>query len=154
MTERLERFFNWQSDSDWFWGPLLYLRPARHVRMTFLFWLKMIGIIALFAVPIGAILGSLLVYYDYTTVAHHDLKIPPVIVTENWINQGSPQVVLSNCAWLIAFGISGCFCQHWAWNRRADRLNREAALMPPTAVEVASVWPPPPAVPVDGNTMC
>ena len=42
----------------------------------------------------------------------------------------------------------------WAWNRRADRLNQEAALTPPVAALSSGVWPPPPTVPTDGNTMC
>ncbi len=32
----------------------------------------------------------------------------------------------------------------WAWNRRADRLSREAALLPSAPAAVPGVWPPPP----------
>ena len=38
------------------------------------------------------------------------------------------------------------FPQFWAWNRRADRLNREAKGLMPADVsdEMPGVWPPPP----------
>ncbi len=148
MANALENFFKWQSDQDWFWGPLLYLRPPKNVRMSVPFWLRMIGIVALFTAPIGAILGSLLAYYDYTAAKHHESKIPPVTVAENWMNTSSPQAVLSDCILLIAFCILTCVCQHWAWNRRADRLNREAATSQPVPAgvpaETPAVWPPPP----------
>ena len=144
MANALENFFNWQSDQDWWWGPLLYLRPPKNVRMTLRFWLRMIGIGLLVTVPAGAIIGSLLVYYDYTTAKHHETKIPPVIVTENWVIGSSPQAVLSSCALLIAIGILGCICQHWAWNRRADRLSREPIMLQTAAADMSGVWPPPP----------
>lgn len=149
MIDALENFFNWLSDMDWGWGPLLHLRPPKNVRMTFGFWLKLLGYCVLFAAPIGAILGSFLAYYDYAIAKHHEPKIPPVIVTENWINKSSPQMVLSDCALLIAFCILICVCQHWAWNRRADRLNREGIMTTPAATELAGVWPPPPIVSAD-----
>ncbi len=144
MTNVLENFFNWQSDQDWFWGPLLYLRPAKNARMTLRFWLRMIGVVALFTVPIEAILGGLLAYYDYMAAKHHDPKIPPVIATESWINRSSPQSVLTGCVLLLIFCVAYCFCQHWAWNRRADRLNRDPVLPEPVPAETPGVWPPPP----------
>ena len=144
MTNVLENFFNWQSDQDWFWGPLLFLRPPKNVRMTLLFWLKMIGVVALFTVPIEAILGSLLAYYDYAAAKHHDPKIPPVIATESWINRSSPAAVLPVCALLLIFCVAYCVCQHWAWNRRANRLKCEPVLPNPVSVEMPGVWPPPP----------
>ena len=48
---------------------------------------------------------------------------------------------------LLSLAASGpllCLPFAWAWNRRADRLNREAALPPPELVAVPGVWPPPP----------
>jgi len=47
----------------------------------------------------------------------------------------------------IAAGFLFSIPQIWAWNRRADRLNREASLPPPTLAAVPGVWPPPPSVP-------
>ena len=146
MADALERFFDWQSDMDWWWGPLLYLRPPKNVRLTLGFWLKLFGITILFSAPIGGALGALLAYYDSAVARHHDTKIPPVVAVEHWINGTAPTTVLSYGAFAIAIGFAGCFCQHWAWNRRADRLNREAALPPPAAVAVPGVWPPPPVV--------
>jgi hypothetical protein len=50
---------------------------------------------------------------------------------------------------ILVFGVLGfiwLLLLRWAWNRRADRLNREASL-PKPAVDVApGVWPPPPNV--------
>jgi len=144
MTDALERFFNWQSDKDDSWGPFLYLRPPKTARMTQRLWIMMFSFIFLFTIPLGAILGSLLIYYDYAATQHHDTKIPPVVVTENWMNGTSPATVLSYGALAIAIALAGCFCQHWAWNRRADRLNREPSL--PLAAVASGVWPPPPTV--------
>ncbi len=146
MADALERFFNQQNDMDWWWGPLLYLRPPKNVRMTLRLWLKLFGISILFIAPASAALGVLLVYYDYAAAKHHDTKIPPVVVTENWVNSTSPATVLFYGALAIAISVVGCFCQHWAWNRRADRLNREPSLPQPIAAAVPGVWPPPPTV--------
>ena len=125
MANALENFFNWQSDQDWFWGPLLFLRPPKNVRMTLRFWLKMLGLTFMLGAVIGFTLSALLAYYDYAAAKHHDPKIPPVIATEIWLNRSSPQAVLSGCVLLLIFCVAYCVCQHWAWNRRADRLNRE-----------------------------
>ena len=146
MADALERFFNQQSDKDDSWGPFLYLRPPKTQRMTLRLWAALFGFIFLFTVPLGAVLGFCLTYYDYATVQHHDTKIPPVVVTERWINHTSPATVLFYSALAIATALSGCVGQHWAWNRRADRLNREAILPLPVAAAVPGAWPPPPAV--------
>jgi len=37
-------------------------------------------------------------------------------------------------------------CSLQAWNRRADRLNREPSLPLPAVADVPGVWPPPPTV--------
>ncbi len=153
MISAVERFLNWLNDSDWFWGPLLHLRPPQTVRMTLRFWLNMVGIVVLFTIPIGAILGSLLAYYDYTTAKHHHPKIPSVVVAESWMTAASEQTVLFDGSLVIAVCILDCFCQHWAWNRRADRLNRESLLQPSVAA-APGVWPPPPTMPrADSRTM-
>ena len=36
-----ERFFNWQSDMDWAWGPLLRLRPARSEPIRPWLWVRL-----------------------------------------------------------------------------------------------------------------
>ncbi len=145
MADALERFFNWQTDSDWWWGPFVFLRPPQNVRVTVRLWLKMFGLTLLFTVPVGAALGILLVYYDYTTAQHHEAKIPPVAATETWINTIPPVTVLTFCFSLLAAVLLSLFPTQWAWNRRADRLNREASHPQQLiAVEVQGVWPPPP----------
>ncbi len=145
MADALEHFFNWQSDMDWAWGPLLYLRPPRNVRMTLRFWLTLFGLTIVFTAPIGAIFGALLVYYDYTTTQRHEKKIQPVVVTENWLNSTLPKAALFVCGIILAAALMMLFLTHWAWNRRADRLNRETPL-PLAAAETPGVWPPPPLV--------
>jgi len=142
MIDAFERFLNWLSDSDWWWGPLLYLRPPQNVRMTLRFWLKMIGVTLLVTVPVAGILGSLLAYYDYTATLHHDTKIPPVAAAERWMTHSSAQTGLTYllvCAYLVAACVLSCFAQHWAWNRRADRLSREPAASLPTSVNAPGV---------------
>jgi len=51
---------------------------------------------------------------------------------------------------ILIFGVLGfvwLLLLRWAWNRRAERLNREPSL-PQSALAVApGVWPPPPNVP-------
>ena len=149
MAYALERFFNWQMDMDWSWGPLLPLRPARNVRMTSLFWAKLFSVCILLSVLVGAPLGVLLGYYDYTSAQHHAKKIAPVVAAETWAGGIPPGTVLFCCSAAIAFAFLYCFPTHWAWNRRTDRLNREASLLQPQLFSVidASVWPPPPAAP-------
>lgn len=131
---------------DWGWGPLLFLRPPKSVRMTLRFWIKLFGISILFAAPIGAVLGLLLAYYDYASAQHHQRKIAPVVATEGLINSTPPGTALFYSALAIIIALFSCFCQHWAWNRRADRLNREGPLMPEAVAAAPGVWPPPPTV--------
>ena len=144
MADALERFFNWQSDMDWAWGPLLYLRPPKNVRMTLRFWLTLFGFALLFTVPVGAVLGTLLAYYDYTAAQHREKKITPVVVAENWLNSTTPEASLFACGLLLLAAFLMLFLAHWAWNRRADRLNREGLVPLPAAMP--GVWPPPPKI--------
>ncbi len=146
MADALERFFNQQSDEDDSWGPFLYLRPLKTVRMTLRLWMTMFSFISLFIIPLGAILGFLLIYYDYAAARHHDTKIPPVVATENWINRTPPSVVFIPCCLILAVMLLCVFLTHWAWNRRADRLNREPSLPLPAVADAPGVWPPPPTV--------
>ena len=154
MIDAFERFLNWLSDSDWFWGPLLYLRPPQNVRITLHLWLKMIGLTLLVAVPVGGILGSLLAYYDYTATTYHDTKIPPVAAAERWMTHSSTQtslIYLFMSACLVAACILAGAAHQWAWNRRADRLNREPVLPQPIFADAPDAWPPPPMS--NGETM-
>jgi len=151
MVDALERFFNWQMDMDWSWGPLLTLRPPRNVRMTLLLWLKLLGVCILFAAPLGAALSALQLYYDHTTTQHYETRIAPVVATETWLNKTPPGTVEFYGFLAVVFVFLYCFPTHWAWNRRADRLNREASLPQPALAIDAGVWPPPPiaSIPAD-----
>ena len=45
------------------------------------------------------------------------------------------------------------FPTRWAWNRRADRLNREASLPQPALATDTSVWPPPPIASLSADAL-
>lgn len=152
MADSLERFFNWQSDMDWAWGPFLPLRPPRNVRLTLMFWLKLFGIISLFIVPLAEVLGTILAYYNYTSAQRHEVRITPVVVTEHWVNSTAPGILLFPCFWIMLFSFLSLFASHWAWNRRADRLNRELSPMLAAISIVSGVWPPPPMHTEDDQT--
>lgn len=143
MISALETFFNWQTDMDWSWGPLLFLRPPRTVRMTFAFWLKLFGMTVVVAAPFSVALAFWLLWYDYDTARHHTQKAAPIAVTEGWMNATAPTTVLCYVIGAIAFVILWCVPTQWAWNRRADRLNREA-ILPLVSAAIPGVWPPPP----------
>ncbi len=144
MVNALENFFNWQMDMDWAWGPLLYLRPPRTVRMTLTFWLKLFGMTVVLTAPFSVALAFWLLWYDYDTAKHHTAKAAPVAATEAWMNAAAPATVLYYALGAAALIILLCILTQWAWNRRVDRLNREASV--PLAVPAAlpGVWPPPP----------
>ena len=72
---------------------------------------------------------------------------PPVVSTETWMNRTPPGTFLFYCSLAMAFVFLACFPFHWAWNRRADRLNLEASLPQPALAAASGVWPPPPNVP-------
>ncbi len=51
---------------------------------------------------------------------------------------------------ILVFGVLGLvwlILLRWAWNRRADRLNREGVPSEAAPLVVSGVWPPPPNVP-------
>jgi len=145
MLNAIENFFNWQSDMDWAWGPLLFLRPPRTMRMTLAFWLKLFGLTVVVSAPFSVALGFWLIWYDYNTARHHTPKAAPVAATEAWAIATTPTTMLCYVLGWVAFVILWCLPTHWAWNRRADRLNREAGLPQALLVALPGVWPPPPA---------
>ncbi len=144
MLNALENFFNWQSDMDWAWGPLLFLRPPRTMRMTRAFWLKLFGLTVVFSAPFSVALAFWMLWYDYDTARHHAPKAAPVAATEAWVIATSPTIMLCYMLGWIAYVTVLCALLHWAWNRRADRLNHEATLPKAAPVALPGVWPPPP----------
>ena len=61
---------------------------------------------------------------------------------------GSPMDYVFTILAFAAFGFVWLLLLRWAWNRRAERLNREASLPHPAALAIdTAVWPPPPNVP-------
>ena len=60
---------------------------------------------------------------------------------------GSPMDYVFIILAFAAFGFVWLLLLRWAWNRRAERLNREASLPKPALSIDPGVWPPPPNVP-------
>ena len=142
MLDALEQLLNLGSDQDWSWYPLLALRPPKSRRLT---------------AKVVLVLGAL-VSLAYFTVGYTALCLAAVLAH----NQGHFRHLSfshstyvnaitrsgANHAWvLLLLAISGtllCLPSAWAWNRRADRLSREAGL-PQPAPAASGVWPPAPS---------
>ena len=56
-ADRLENFFNWQSDMDWTWGPFLMLRPPRDIPMRPWVWVRLFSALSLIGCLLIALLG-------------------------------------------------------------------------------------------------
>ena len=142
-----ERFFNWQSDTDWTWGPFLALRPARDVPMQPWVWVRLFIALslagALFVVMVGVVCVS------GPKIAARQHWILPQPVTETLGTLAAMGSDPSSC--LLAAGVTlclpplffaACFPFHVAWNRRAARLS---SATPAQRQEPAKeVWPPAP----------
>ena len=95
--------------------------------------------------PFSVALAFWLLWYDYDTAKHHTAKAAPVAATEAWMNATTPSTALCYLLGGMAFVVLLCIVTQWAWNRRADRLNRIAALPQSVPFDLPGVWPPPPA---------
>ena len=147
-----ERFFNWQSDLDWTWGPFLPLRPARDVLIQPWVWVR------LFLALSGA--GAMLIVLGGAAC----VLGPKVAASQHWVvPAGAAETLATLSAMgadtgfrltaaglvfslpLLFFGF--CLPFHLAWNRRAARLAQGPH---PAAQEAASeeapstTWPPAP----------
>ena len=54
---------------------------------------------------------------------------------------------------MLMFNIAIHLPARWAWNRRANRLTREASLPQPSLAIDTGVWPPPPSASASANTL-
>ena len=141
-----ERFFNWQSDMDWTWGPFLPLRPARNTPMPPWVWVRLFvglsGIGTLLVIVfVGVCVGG------PKLAARQHWSLPPG-VAETWETlaaMGSDPGLLG-----LLIGIVLClpplffaFCLpfHLAWNRRAARLSAAGPAQQEAALDT---WPPAP----------
>ena len=147
MTDALEHFFNWQSDTDWTWGPFLPLRPPRDVPMRPWVWVRLFAALSL--------VGSLLIGFGGVVC----VLLPRIAARQQW---AVPPPLAETLATLTAMGadpslqwsliglglslpllfFAACLPFHVAWNRRAAR---RASLPKTPAPEAPSdVWPPAP----------
>ena len=142
-----ERFFNWQSDQDWTWGPFLPLRPARNKPMQPWVWVRLFTVLSLagsFVIVIG---GSVCVLGPKLAAKQH--WAVPAVVTETLgtlavmgADTGTRVLLIALLFSLPLLFFAACLPFHLAWNRRATRL----ALTPPLEVSdvPADAWPPAP----------
>ena len=144
-----ERFFNWQSDMDWAWGPLLPLRPPRAALMRPWVWARLfLAFTALGLLGLGLVI-LLCVLLPRIAAANHS-ALPPVAsetlsTLQSMVADPGTRVLLAGLALsLPLLFFTFCLPYHWAWNRRAARL-REQGEMEPAGDEAAAragVWPP------------
>lgn len=100
MLSRIESVFNYVSDRDWAWWPLLRLRPSKTERFSF----RLVFALAFSAVAVASTIVLLL-----RVASHRTPSLEAVVVV-------SGVAVIGCCAW---FGGLAYF-----WNRRARRLSQ------------------------------
>jgi len=140
-----ERFFNWQSDMDWTWGPFLALRPARDVPMRPWVWARLFAALSLAGALLVVLVGVVCVLGPKVAVQQHwvvptgaaeTLATLSAMTSDTGFRLAAAGIVLSLP--LLFFGF--CLPFHLAWNRRALRLVRG----PHPANEEAASFPTPP----------
>ena len=145
-----ERFFNWQSDMDWAWGPLLPLRPPRAMAMRPWVWARLFLVfttLGLLGLGLVVLLCALL---PRLAAANHSALPPSVFETLSTLqamvaDPGTRLLLAGLGLSLPLLFFTCCLPYHWAWNRRAARL-REQSEAEPAGHEApparAGVWPP------------
>ncbi len=147
-----ERFFNWQSDMDWAWGPLLPLRPPRTTLMRPWVWVRLFLAFTALGLLLLALIAALCVLLPRLAAANHS-PLPPVAsetlstLQAMGADPGTRLLLIGIALSLPVLFFAFCLPYHWAWNRRAARL-RETGEEAEEAREAerAGVWPPPPAL--------
>ncbi len=143
-----ERFFNWQSDWDWAWGPFLPLRPSPMVPMRPWVWIRLFLAFSLLGLLLLAFLGVLGMMLTRWVLSQHRLLPASVSETLTILHAmgADPRTrLLLICLALSLPPLFFLFClpYHWAWNRRAARLQEETGDQEREEVETAAgVWPP------------
>ena len=147
-----ERFFNWQSDMDWTWGPFLPLRPARNVPMRPWVWVRLFAALSGAGAMLIVLVGMACVLGPNVAASQHwgvpagvaeTLATLAAMMSDTGFRVTAAGIVLSLP--LLFFGF--CLPFHLAWNRRALRLAQETrpAIQGATAEEAPpEVWPPAP----------
>lgn len=99
---KLESAVNWLSDRDWFWWPVLFLRPARNEPFS---WALIIGL---------SFFGSLVAHSVVLLLRHlmHKPFLPERIVYVHTV--------------VFLFSLLLYYIHAKCWNSRASRLKRES----------------------------
>ena len=142
-----ERFFNWQSDQGWTWGPLVSLRPSRDAFMRPWIWVRLFLIFTVIGIATIGAVGVVCLAIPVIASAEHRPAPPWLIETlttlQAMLSDHATEAKLA-CLFLCLPLLFFAFClpYHWAWNRRAERLSQTD-----DTSQVSSditVWPPPP----------
>jgi hypothetical protein len=101
MIEELERFLNHVSDTDHEWGPLIFLRPDRHERMTSR---RVAALAALYGILAGCFVNVVV-----RLTGEHAESLHPLLF---------PMATTLGFFAVYRFTFAAC------WNRRAERIAR------------------------------
>jgi len=141
-----ERFFNWQSDMDWAWGPCLSLRPLRNQPIQPWVWTRLFLVFSLSGLLLLGLATLLCALLPKMAAAQHQ-PLPPLVsetisALRSMLSDPATAMFLIGMLFslpILFFGF--CLPYHWAWNQRAARLHRE---MPTVESIEPGVWPPAP----------
>ncbi len=144
-----ERFFNWQSDMDWAWGPLLPLRPPRDTLMRPWVWVRLFLAFTALGLLLLALLTFLCVMLPRFASARR-YPLPPFVsetLSTLQAMAADPATRLLLLCLLLSLPLLFfifCLPYHWAWNRRAGRLREQGDEVPEEGQAREGVWPPAP----------
>ena len=149
MTDTLERFFNWQTDMDWAWGPFLGLRPPRDRPLQPWVWTRLFVAFTLLGLLLLALAALSVVLLPKLAAAQHWAVPPGVVETRATLltmaaERGFQWTMAGLLLSLPGLFFLACLPFHAAWNRRAARLAALPAAETPTAHSEGDVWPPAP----------
>ena len=142
-----ERFFNWQSDMDWFWGPLVRLRPARSEQIRPWVWVRLFVAMTLLGVLFLGLLVAADVFVMRWARSRH-VPLPPTVTEAQATlaamasDRDTQVLLLGMLVGLPPLFLALCLPYHWAWNRRATRVTKDKEEEEEVEVE-PDVWPPP-----------
>lgn len=153
MPEKCEQFFLRGVDIDRAWGPFARWRPVRNERVTFQLALAILLPFVLLT-PFVMLLVTAAFLWLASWLGHSVASIPARAFF-SWPLAVSLWLGFMTWLYPLALGLRALLLslRVWAWNRRANRLQREGT---PVAEIVSDepppgVWPPPPTVPRPRN---